>query len=229
MNLTVIIPTKKEGATIASCVKRVAASCAGAEILVMDSGLDNTKNIIETLQSSILNLKYILNKPDRGKGDAIANGIKLATGNIIVQIDADLQFMPEEISLLIEPILNNRADMTLGSRFMRRSIRREGSTPALRSFGNYFVSWLNSILFGQKITDALAGMKAWRKEVTQSFQLTSYTYTYEVELFARALRKKWRVLDVPITTEARAHGISTVPVFKTGMRLLRDSIKFRFF
>ena len=132
----------------------------------------------------MLNVNYILNQPDRGKGDAIRNGIHASTGKIIVQIDADLQFLPEEIPSLIEPILKNKADMTLGSRFTKGSKKLDGNF--LRSGGNLIVSLWASFLCGQKITDALAGMKAWRREVTESFSLTSYTYSYEVELFLPA-------------------------------------------
>ncbi|QQR81019.1 MAG: glycosyltransferase family 2 protein [Deltaproteobacteria bacterium] len=167
--------------------------------------------------------------PDRGKGDAISHGIKASTKNIIVQLDADLQFLPEEIPSLIQPLLENRADMTLGSRFMKHSIRNAESVPGARLGGNFVVSLWCSFLYGQKITDALAGFKAWKRGVTASFDLTSFTYSYEVELFAKAIQKKWRVVDVPISTCPRKAGVSTVSVFSSGLNILKDAVRFCFY
>lgn len=226
-DLSIIIPSKNESATISECVTRVAKICPGAEIVVVDSGLDDTKNMIEELKRTIPTLHYLLNVPDRGKGDAIHNGIHYSSKSIIVQIDADLQFLPEEIPQLLQPILDGKADMTLGSRFMKESKRLDGSL--LRSGGNQLTSLWASLLYCQRITDALAGFKAWRRVVTESFQLTSHTYSYEVELFAKAIRKGWRVMDVPITTQPRAHGVSTVSVLSSGRNILKDTFRFRFF
>ena len=227
MDLSVIIPCKKEAQNISSCVQRVNLACPGAEILVVDSGLDDTKAIVGQLKTSIPNLRYILSTPDRGKGDAISQGISQATRPYIAQIDADLQFYPEELPQLLSPILSNQADMVLGSRFLKKSVRKPGSSPFLRSLGNFIISFLCSLLFFKKITDALAGMKVWRREVTESFILTSYTYSYEVELFAKAILKGWRVRDVPVTFEPRKEGVSTVNVFKAGLNIIKDIFRFR--
>lgn len=228
MDLSVIIPCKKEAENIAICVTRVSQSCPGAEIIVVDSGLDETRKIIESLQKKIPHLKYIQTNPDRGKGDAIRQGIENISRSVVTQIDADLQFLPEEIPHLIQPILEDRADMTLGSRFTNQSIRESGSSPFLRSTGNFFISQSVSFLFGQKISDALAGMKAWKRSVTESFSLTSYHFSYEVELFAKALRNGFRVIDVPVSFEMRKAGESKVSVFKAGCQILKDAIRFRY-
>ncbi len=228
MDLSVIIPCKKEARNIAQCVKRVAASCPNAEILVVDSGLDDTKVMVEQLKIAIPHLHYFLCQPDRGKGDAIRQGIQNATRNYLAQIDADLQFRPEELPKLLEPLLNGEADMTLGCRFSPASIRKPGSAPLGRTLGNRTLSGLCSLLFRQNISDGLAGMKAWRRAVTDSFTLTSYTYSYEIELFARAIRKGWKVKSVPVTFEMRKQGVSTVSVFKAGFNILKDIFIFRF-
>ncbi|EKD42168.1 MAG: glycosyl transferase family 2 [uncultured bacterium] len=180
------------------------------------------------LNKEFSHLLYIQCIPDRGKGDAIKLGIRHSSRDIILQIDADLQFWPEDIPALIYPIINNQADMTLGSRFLLDSQKALGSATLLRSFGNLFFSFYCSLLYRQKISDALAGFKAWKREVTESFNLTSHTFTYEIELFAKALRKNWRVQDMPVHYEMRKTGQSKVPIIKTGFRILRDALKFRF-
>lgn len=237
-DVSIIVPAKKEEASIATCLQRVIASCPGAEVLLIDSGLDNTKEIFlyikkyikkELAFNSFSSLFYHQPFPDRGKGDAIRFGISKATRRIIVQLDADLQFFPEEIHLLVNPLLEDKTDMVLGSRFLKDKQSTDVQASAVRSLGNHLVSLWCSFLYRQKITDALAGLKAWKKEVTDSFTLTSYTYSYEIELFAKAIKKGWRVSEVPISTQARLHGQSTVNVLKAGFQLLRDAFLFRFF
>lgn len=228
MNLSIIIPCKKEALNIASCIRRVMAVCPAAEVLVIDSGLDETQEIVNQLKKEWDNLHYVLCKPDRGKGDAIRLGIERSTGFILLQIDADLQFWPEDIPQLIKPLLENKADMTLATRFSETSQLGLDSSPFVRSFGNKFFSLYCSLLYQQKISDALAGFKAWKREVTDSFTLSSFTFTYEIELFAKALQNKWRVCDVPVHYEQRSLGKSNVPLIKTGLRILRDAFKFRF-
>ena len=78
------------------------------------------------------------------------------------------------------------------------------------------------------MTDVLAGFKAWKREVTQSFILKSNTYSYEAELPIKSLQHGWRVIDVPVTTESRKEGVSSVRVFRVGIKLIRDITGFRF-
>ncbi len=223
--VSIIVPAKKEEGTILECVTRILRVCPQAEILVVDSGLDQTRELIQKLNHP--QVRYILSVPDRGKGDAIAQGIRESCGDVIVQIDSDLQFMPEDIPALLEPIFNQTADMVLGSRFHSHSKRKNQSS--VRSFGNVIISLWASALIAQRVTDGMAGLKAWKKEVTQSFALTSYHFSYEIELFVKAIRKKWRVMEVPVATDARRFGESKLPIFKTGFRVLRDTLLFRFF
>lgn len=225
--LSIIIPTRNEAQNIVSCLERVVAICPEAEILVIDGGSDSTEQICREYSTSHPSVRYIRNHGDRGKGHAVQTGINHARGRCVVQIDADLQFFPEEIPLLIAPLQKGEADMTLGTRFMSGSERRPGSTPWHRTLGNRAISAYTSLLFGQRFSDVLAGMKAWRRELTEQFSLESDTYSYEAELIAKAVRGGWRVLDVPVTTEIRNAGHSSVRVFKTGCQLLRDIACFR--
>ncbi len=228
MKLSILIPCKREGASIAACLERTIKTYPQAEILVLDSGLDDTPQVVDSLKKRSAHLFYVPLQSDRGKGDAIAQGILKASGDILIQIDADLQFFPEELPRLVQPILENRADMTLGTRFSQTSQRASQSSSFLRGGGNFLISQWASYLVGQKITDALAGMKAWRREVTQSFSLTSVGFSYEVELFIKALRKGFRVMDVPVSYEARKTGQSKVSVLKTGLQILKDSVHFQY-
>lgn len=224
MKITIIIPTFNEAPNIADCLQRTQAAHPDAEILVVDGGSDETEQIVKEFSERFPMVRYIPNRPDYGKGHAICVGIESACGDILVQLDADLQFYPEEIVNLITPINEGRADFVLGSRFTRSSRRSSGSTPLVRSFGNVFISTLTSFLFAQHMTDVLAGFKAWKKEVTRSFEVKSKGYSYEVELPVKAYLNGWRLLDVPVTTEPRTKGVSSVSVVKVGAKIIFDLI-----
>jgi glycosyltransferase involved in cell wall biosynthesis len=226
--VTVLIATFEEEANIEACLRRVAGvDLDDREILVIDGGHDRTGEIVRAL-SRELPVRYVHNRDDRGKGHAIRTGCAESTGDVIAQIDADLQFLPEELPQLIAPILEGRADVVLGSRFARGSVRRPGSTPLLRTLGNKLASGYASLLFGQRMTDVQAGMKAWsRLAMEQLGPLTSDDYAYEVEIPARALRAGLSVIDVPITTERRAAGDTKVNVVLDGIPLLASITRFR--
>jgi dolichol-phosphate mannosyltransferase len=227
LKISIIIPTFNEALNIAVCLRRTQAANPDAEIIVVDGGSDATELIVNEIIKELPLIRYIPNRPDRGKGHAIQVGIAASKGDIIAQLDADLQFHPEELHLLFAPILNNNADFVMGTRFLKQSTRNQGSTPPLRSFGNTVISALASVLFFKKMSDVLAGIKAWKKEVTESFKLKSDSYSYEVELPIKALNKGWRICEVPITTEPRTRGESSVKVFQVGLRLILDIVTWR--
>ena len=228
MQLSILIATFDEEHVIESCLRRVAAVYpTGAEILVVDGGRDRTREIVTGLAGE-LPVRYVRNVDDRGKGHAIRTGCAAAEGDVIAQLDADLQFLPEELPRLVAPIVEDRADVTLGTRFARGSVRRPGSTPRLRTFGNKLASAYASLLFGHRMTDVQAGIKAWSRTAMRRLgPLTSDGYAYEVEIPVRALRAGLRVLDVPITTEARAGGETKVNVVLDGIPLLLSITRFR--
>ena len=229
--LTVLIATFDEEATIEEAVRRTAAALTGeaepVEILVVDGGRDRTSEIVRELEAE-LPVRYVRNEGDRGKGHAIRTGCAEARGALVAQIDADLQFLPEELPRLLAPLREGRADVALGTRFARGSVRRPGSTPALRTLGNRLASAWASALFGHWMTDVQAGMKAWTRAAMERFgPLTRDDYAYEVEIPTRALRAGLRVVDVPITTEARAGGETKVHVVLDGLPLLYRIARFR--
>ncbi len=226
--VSVIVATFNEEGSIENCLRRVVAALTmPAEVLVVDGGHDRTGEIVQRLATELSPIRYIRNENDRGKGHATQVGIAAARGNIMVEIDADLQFLPEELPRLIGPIQAGTTDVVLGSRFMKTSTRLPGSTPPLRTFGNFVVSLYASILFGQRMTDVLAGMSAWTRATIEKTGLRSDNSSYEVELPVKALKHRLRVLDVPVTTDARKEGKSNVKLFRDGMAILRDITLFR--
>lgn len=227
-DLSVIVAAFDEQATIERCVREIFAVFPdGCELLVVDGGSDRTGDIVRQLTDEYPGLGYVRNENDRGKGHAIRTGIAAARADVMAQIDADLQFLPKELPQLIAPILQNAADVTLGTRFTHGSVRLRGSTPWLRSLGNKTASWYASILFRHRMTDVQAGMKAWSRDAIDKIDLKSDNYSYEVEIPVKAIKSGLRVVDVPITTDARQGGETCVNVVWDGLALLRDITRFR--
>jgi dolichol-phosphate mannosyltransferase len=228
VDVTAIIATLNEQAAIEACLRRVAAVLGDdAEILVVDGGRDRTGEIVTALAAEFPSIRYFRNVNDRGKGHAVHEALARSRGRLLVQIDADLQFLPEEIPLLLAPLREGRADLVLGSRFAVGAIRRPGSTPPLRTFGNWLTSRYASLLFGHRMSDLLAGMKAWRREVTAGVVLRSENCSYDAELPVKAIAGGFRVVDVPITTDARFGGASAINVVRDGRRILWDLTCYR--
>lgn len=226
--LSVIVAAFNEQDIIERCVRSIfAVYPRDCELVVVDGGSDRTGDVVERLAREFALLRYVRNVNDRGKGHAIGTGVASARADVMAQIDADLQFLPSELPRLVEPILQGVADVTLGTRFARDSVRLPGSTPWLRTLGNKTASLYASVLFGHRMTDVQAGMKAWTREAIDRIDFKSDNYSYEVEIPVKALRKRLRVVDVPITTDARQAGRTNVNVAWDGLALLRDITLFR--
>ena len=210
LSLSVIVAARNEEATIGECVARTLAAVPGCEVLVVDGGADATEAIVRALSARHPSVRYIRNANDRGKGHAIRVGIEAARAPIMAQLDADLQFLPEELPALVAPIAAGRADVVLGSRFVARSRRLPGGAPPLRSLGNRVVSAWTSLLFLHRMTDVLAGIKAWSRPAIEAARPRIDGFAYEIEIPVRALRRGFRVVDVPVTTDKRRGGRSHV-------------------
>lgn len=226
-SLSVIIAAFDEEAGIERAVRAVVDAVPGAEVLVVDGGSDGTSDVVTRLGAELPRVRLVKNPNDRGKGHAIRVGIEHATEEVQAQIDADLQFLPNELPRLVAPIFEGRADVTLGSRFMRGAVRGAGSTPFFRTLGNTTIGAYASLLAGQRITDPQAGMKAWTRAAIRRVGLVSDNYSYEAEIAIKGVLRGLRVVDVPVTTAARETGESKVNVVTDGVRLLVDATRFR--
>lgn len=225
---SILITTFNEEGCIEPCVRRVIAVYPhDCEVLVVDGGFDQTGEITRQLEQEFPSVRYIRNENDRGKGHAVQTGIAAARGQWIAQIDADLQFLPEELPRLMAPLESGTADVVLGSRFLPDSVRLPGSTPRLRTFGNHVTSGLASWLVWHRMSDILAGMKAWTREAAGKIPLRCDHCSYDAEIAVKAVMQGLRVVDVPITTDARQAGESQIHVARDGLVILRDLILFR--
>ncbi|MBN2342092.1 MAG: glycosyltransferase family 2 protein [Deltaproteobacteria bacterium] len=220
----IIVAAFNEADNIATCLQRIFAVFPNdAEVIVVDGGSDDTGRIVAETQPHFPQLRYIHNENDRGKGHAIRVGMHASRAPVTGQLDADLQFFPEDLRRLFQVIENNTADVALGSRFhpeVRHLLKDDG---IFRHMGNIVVSRVASALFAHQMTDVLAGIKAWNTEKMNALGIRYDSFSYEVEIPVRALKSRLRVMDVPVRTVPRPGGTSKVRVIRDGTRILLDT------
>ena len=199
--VSIIIPAYEEQDAIKKTVDEVKKLNLNKEIIVIDDGSkDNTVSIVKQMEGVRL-IEHGINK---GRGAAIKSGIDNSNGEIICTQDADMEQLPSDIPRLIQPILDNRADVVYGSRFKKQ---KESST-LLRIVGNKFFAFLGNLLFCQQLTDVYTGSKCYSKKIFDVIQLQSEGFEQEVEILAKLSRQKMKIVEIPIEYNFRSLGVS---------------------
>ncbi|MFZ3385405.1 MAG: glycosyltransferase family 2 protein [Candidatus Methanoperedens sp.] len=200
MKTIAIIPAFNEESTIGDVIK--ATSPFVDEILVINDGsTDDTSDIAKKAGATVID-----NIVNRGLGKTIKRGYAEAIkrgADIVVQIDADGQYDPKEIPKLIQPILDNKADLVLGSRL--ENLKYE--MPWLKKQGNKAFTWLLRRLTGADIKDGQTGFRATRKEVFETVEIQG-DFTYTQEMIVKTAKEGWRIANVPINFYQRSAGDS---------------------
>jgi glycosyltransferase involved in cell wall biosynthesis len=202
--LSVVIPVYNEEQWIAKVVERVQAVPIPKEIIIIDDcSTDGTKAILEKLQDE--NIRIVYQPANQGKGAALRVGIKQAQGDVIVIQDADLEYDPAEYPRLIQPILDNRADVVYGSRFIGDSHR---VLYFWHSIANSMLTMMSNMFTNLNLTDMETCYKVFRREVVQGMALKSNRFGFEPEVTAKIAKKKnpsWRIYEVPISYSGRTY------------------------
>jgi glycosyltransferase involved in cell wall biosynthesis len=198
MRLSVLIPAFNEQATISAIVERVRALPGVHETIVVDDcSTDGTGRILDELSAD--GVRVIHHPENRGKGAAIRTALEAATGDVIVIQDADLEYDPEEFPRLLQPILDGRADVVYGSRFLGRPRQMT----IVQWVGNRFLTLVTNLLYGTALTDMETCYKMMPLELARSLDLRRRRYDVEPEITAKLLRAGRRIVEVPISYEGR--------------------------
>ena len=236
MKLSIIIPVFNEEKTIAKVLKRVSELSIDKvtlEIIVVDDGsTDATVSEIKNSKSKIENLTFIQHEKNLGKGAAVRTGIEASKGDYIVIQDADLEYDPQDIKRLVKEVLDNRAKVVYGTRLHRLpNLSRDEKHPLflIHYFGNRFLSLLTSVLYGQWLTDMETCYKLFPKKAVDGMDLKSKRFDFEPEITSKLLKKGYKILEIPISTNPRGYDegkkLNTV---KDGTIALWTLFKYRF-
>jgi glycosyltransferase involved in cell wall biosynthesis len=214
--LSVVIPVYNEKQWVREIMRRVEAVPIPKEVvLVDDCSTDGTREILREFERQG---HIVLYQPtNQGKGAAVRAGFKHATGHVVIVQDADLEYDPAEYPRLIQPILENRADVVYGSRFIGESHRVLYFWHAV---GNKALTILSNLFTNLNLTDMETCYKAFRREVLKDITLKSDRFGFEPEITAKIAkhRPKWRIYEVPISYSGRT--------YEEGKKIgLRDAIQ----
>lgn len=223
--LSVIIPVYNEASSIGEVLQRVfAVRLKGWQkqvIVVNDGSTDKTGDILASCKENIILLHQQKNK---GKGAAIAEGIKHATGECILIQDADLEYSPVDYPTLLEPFADSRVTVVYGSRFLGAHL----STMYLYALGNKFVTWVTNILYNTTITDMETGYKVFRRSVINGMKIQAKRFDFEPEFTAKVLKSGHQIYEVPISYFGRKFSDGKKLTWRDGVVALFTLIKMRF-
>jgi glycosyltransferase involved in cell wall biosynthesis len=204
MKISIVIPVFNEEKTIEEIITRVEKTAFDKEIIVIDDGSnDRTREILRGLAAKRDGLTLITWERNVGKGAAIRAGLEKVTGDVVVIQDADLEYDPADYGLLLKPILENRADVVYGSRFV-------GTEPHRVLFfwhylGNRFLTLLSNMLTNLNLTDMETGYKAYRTAAIRKFGLRENRFGFEPEITAKAAKMGCRIYEVGISYAGRTY------------------------
>jgi len=217
MLLSVVIPTFNEEPTIGDVIKRLKATLRQIglkhELIVVDDcSADKSLEISRNHSVRIYSLKQHM-----GKGYALRVGFTKAKGEIIATIDSDGSHRPEELPLLLAPILRDQADFVIGSRFLNE---KPVSAKKLNAIGVRLFNALIKVFTRTGVTDSQSGYRVMKSEILKTQQLKSRGYEIESEMLVKTARRGFRVKEVPISFEQRTYGRSRLDPIIDGFRIL---------
>ena len=222
MKISIVIPVYNEEKTVQEMISKVRQIPFEKEIIVVDDGsTDKTAEILHSLQGDTLIL--LRHERNKGKGAALRTGFSRASGDIIIIQDADLEYNPEDYQALLQPILERKADVVYGSRFL--------SGPHRVLFfwhfaGNKFLTFLSNILSNLNLSDMETGYKVFKKEVLNQIKLKSNRFGFEPEFTIKIAKKKMRVYEVPIGYYGRDYSEGKKITWKDGLAAIYALFRF---
>ena len=228
--LSIIIPCYNELGTIEEVVKAVLGSpYPKKEIIIVDDfSIDGTREKLRSEISAISGVtKVLYHDKNLGKGAALRTGFAAATGEIVIVQDADLEYDPSQYSTIIEPILQGKADVVYGSRFMGGQPHRV--VYYWHRVGNGILTLLSNMFTNLNLTDMETCYKAFRRDIIQSIQIEENRFGFEPEVTAKIAKKKCRIYEVGISYYGRTYEEGKKIGWKDGVRALICIVKYNVF
>jgi len=228
MKLSIIMPCYNEINTIDSIVEAVTkVRYDNKEIIIVDDcSTDGTREKLKNKIESLVE-KIIYHDLNRGKGAALRSGIKAATGDIIIIQDTDLEYDPNEIPVVIQPILDGKADVVFGSRFMGGQPHRV--VYFWHMVGNKILTAISNMFTNINLTDMETCYKAFRREILQSIEIEENRFGFEPEITIKVAKKRVRIYEVGISYYGRTYQEGKKIGWKDGFRAVYCILKYSLF
>ena len=218
MKLSIIIPCYNEAGTILSLIEAVkSAPIKDREIIIVDDGSqDGTLNILKNLKDPEVHV--VFHQINQGKGAALRTGFQEATGDICIVQDADLEYDPQEFPIVIQPIIDGKADVVFGSRF--QSGRPHRVVYFWHRIGNGVLTLLSNLCTDLNLSDMETCYKAFRREVIQSITIRENRFGFEPEVTAKISKMNLRIYEVGISYYGRTYDEGKKIGWKDGVRAI---------
>ena len=225
MKLSIVIPVYNEFASIQEILRRVEETTFEKEIILVDDfSTDGTLEVLKVYETRP-GYKVLYHSRNKGKGAALRTGFAESRNDIIVVQDADLEYSPADYPKLLEPILDGRADVVYGSRFL-------GGPHRVMFFwhyiGNKILTLLSNIFTNLNLTDMETGYKVFKRSVLDSMKFKCNRFGFEPEFTSKIAKKNLRVYEVPISYSGRDYTEGKKIGWKDGVAALWYILKFRF-
>jgi len=228
MRLTVVVPCYNEIETIQKIIDAVKASpVPDCEIIIIDDySTDGTRELLQNELHTQVD-QVIYHDKNYGKGAALRSGFAAVTGDIVIIQDADLEYDPQEYPDMIQPILDGKADIVFGSRFVSGRSRRV--VYYWHMVGNHFLTMLSNMLTNINLTDMETCYKAFRREVIQSIKIEENRFGFEPEITAKVAKMGCRIYEVGISYYGRTYEEGKKIGWRDGVQAIYCILKYNLF
>lgn len=226
MKISIIVPCYNEKDTIEAIIAKINNVNINKEIILIDDlSTDGSREIIKNnLEKKYENLSVIYHENNFGKGRAIRNGIKKITGDIVIIQDADLEYNPSDYNKLLHPILNNKADVVFGSRFLGSD--EKNVLYFWHRVGNAFLTLLSNMFTNLNLSDMECCYKVFKAEIIKNLELKENRFGFEPEITAKISGKNLRIYEVGISYNGRRYSEGKKITWKDGLSAIWCILKY---